>query len=120
MFTTQVMLTDQQTQVLRSIAHRTGKTETDVIVEAVERLFLKTVHVEATLWAFVIMVISIVVDFTRSRALARVPSVITCPAIMRASSSTRASPASGSSPIGTRNMPRGPPTTSSGCGSNSG
>jgi cation diffusion facilitator family transporter len=43
-----------------------------IIVEAVERLFLKTVHVEATTWAFAIMVISIVIDFSRSRALARV------------------------------------------------
>jgi hypothetical protein len=37
MLTTQVTLTDQQTQALRSIAERTGKTETDVIVEAVEQ-----------------------------------------------------------------------------------
>ena len=37
MLTTQVTLTDQQTQALRSIAQRTGKTEKDVIVEAVEQ-----------------------------------------------------------------------------------
>lgn len=37
MLTTQVALTDQQTQALRSIAQRAGKTETDVIVEAVEQ-----------------------------------------------------------------------------------
>ena len=43
-----------------------------IIVEAVQRLFIKTVHVEATTWAFAIMVISIVIDFSRSRALARV------------------------------------------------
>ncbi|CAG0935412.1 hypothetical protein TFLX_04250 [Thermoflexales bacterium] len=36
MLTTQVTLTDQQTQALRSIAQRAGKTEKDVIVEAVE------------------------------------------------------------------------------------
>jgi hypothetical protein len=37
MLTTQVTLTDQQTQALRSIALRTGKTEKEVIVEAVEQ-----------------------------------------------------------------------------------
>ena len=37
MLTTQVTLTDQQTQALRSIAQRTGKTEKEVIVEAVEQ-----------------------------------------------------------------------------------
>ena len=35
MLTTQVTLTDQQTQALRAIAQRTGRTEADVIVEAV-------------------------------------------------------------------------------------
>ncbi len=43
-----------------------------IIVEAVERLFLKNVHVEASAWAFAIMAISIAVDVSRSRALARV------------------------------------------------
>jgi hypothetical protein len=37
MLTTQVTLTDRQTQALRSIAQRTGKTEKDVIVEAVDQ-----------------------------------------------------------------------------------
>jgi hypothetical protein len=37
MLTTQVTLTDQQTQALRSIAQRTGKTEKEVIAEAVEQ-----------------------------------------------------------------------------------
>jgi len=32
-----VTLTDQQTQALRSIAQRSGKTETEVIAEAVEQ-----------------------------------------------------------------------------------
>ena len=41
MLTTQVTLTDQQTQALRSIAQRTGKTETDVIVEAVEQFIAR-------------------------------------------------------------------------------
>jgi cation diffusion facilitator family transporter len=43
-----------------------------IMYEAVQRLFFKEVAVEASVWAFVIMGISIVVDFSRSRALARV------------------------------------------------
>ena len=49
-----------------------GATCAWIIVEAVERLFVKTVHVEASAWAFAIMAVSIVVDVSRSRALARV------------------------------------------------
>ena len=43
-----------------------------IIYEAVQRLFFKDVEVEANFWAFLIMVISIVVDISRSRALYRV------------------------------------------------
>lgn len=43
-----------------------------IVWEAVRRLFFKEVHVEPSLWAFAVMGISIVVDQTRSRALARV------------------------------------------------
>ncbi|HVN75454.1 MAG TPA: cation-efflux pump [Thermoanaerobaculaceae bacterium] len=43
-----------------------------IIVEAIERLFFKTVHVEASAWAFAIMAMSIAVDLWRSRALRRV------------------------------------------------
>jgi cation diffusion facilitator family transporter len=43
-----------------------------IIYEAVQRLFFKEVRVEASLWAFVVMGVSIVIDFSRSRALARV------------------------------------------------
>lgn len=43
-----------------------------IIHEATHRLFLKTVEVEATPWAFIIMSVSIIVDFSRSRALSRV------------------------------------------------
>ncbi len=43
-----------------------------IIVEAVERLFFKSVNVEATVWGFIIMAVSIAVDVSRSRALARV------------------------------------------------
>lgn len=43
-----------------------------IIYEAVERLLGKSIEVEASVWAFLVMGVSIVVDFGRSRALARV------------------------------------------------
>ena len=43
-----------------------------IFYEAIQRLFFKSVEVETSIWAFVIMAISIGIDFTRSRALARV------------------------------------------------
>jgi cation diffusion facilitator family transporter len=43
-----------------------------IIYEAIQRLFFKNVEVETTIWSFVIMAGSIVIDFTRSRALSRV------------------------------------------------
>jgi cation diffusion facilitator family transporter len=43
-----------------------------IISEAVQRLFFRAVTVEASAWSFIIMGISIAVDFTRSRALMRV------------------------------------------------
>ncbi len=43
-----------------------------IVKEAVDRLFHRHVHVEATAWAFAVMVVSIVIDVTRSRALSRV------------------------------------------------
>ncbi len=42
-----------------------------IIYEAVQRLFFKHVEVEASVWAFAIMGISIIVDFSRSRVLMR-------------------------------------------------
>jgi len=42
-----------------------------IIYEAIQRLFVKPVEVDASIWAFVVMAVSIVVDFTRSRILAR-------------------------------------------------
>jgi cation diffusion facilitator family transporter len=42
-----------------------------IIYEALRRLLIRTVHVEANAWAFLVMLVSIAVDFTRSRALAR-------------------------------------------------
>lgn len=43
-----------------------------IIYEAVERLFLKHVRVEVSWWAFAVVVVSIVLDYSRSRALSRV------------------------------------------------
>jgi len=42
-----------------------------IIYEAVNRLFFEDVPVQATPWAFAVMAVSIIVDFTRSRALMR-------------------------------------------------
>lgn len=43
-----------------------------IIYEALRRLVLHVGHVDANLWAFLVMAIAIGVDFTRSRALMRV------------------------------------------------
>ena len=43
-----------------------------IIYEGIQRLFYVSVKVDASLWAFLIMAISIVVDYSRSRALSRV------------------------------------------------
>ena len=43
-----------------------------VIYEAIHRLFFATVEVDPSIWAFAVMGLSIVIDFSRSRALARV------------------------------------------------
>jgi cation diffusion facilitator family transporter len=42
-----------------------------IIYEAMNRLFFEDVLVQATPWAFAVMAVSIIVDFTRSRALMR-------------------------------------------------
>jgi cation diffusion facilitator family transporter len=42
-----------------------------IIYEAVQRLFYKSVEVEASVWAFIVMGSSIVIDYTRSRILYR-------------------------------------------------
>lgn len=42
-----------------------------IIYEAVQRLFFKSVHVETSIWSFIVMGVSIVVDITRSRILMR-------------------------------------------------
>lgn len=43
-----------------------------ILFEAVERMLSKHVEVQVTVWGFVVMVVSIVVDVSRSRALQRV------------------------------------------------
>jgi cation diffusion facilitator family transporter len=43
-----------------------------IILEAIRRLFFREVHVEPSVWAFVVMFISIAIDILRSRALFRV------------------------------------------------
>jgi len=43
-----------------------------IIYEAVQRLFYRTSHVEASIWGFVVVVVAIGVDISRSRALGRV------------------------------------------------
>ncbi len=42
-----------------------------IIYEAINRLFFKEVMVEASIWAFIVMVVSIIIDFSRSRVLYR-------------------------------------------------
>lgn len=42
-----------------------------IIYESIQRLFFKTVQVEASLWAFLVMGVSIVIDYSRSRVLYR-------------------------------------------------
>jgi len=42
-----------------------------IVYEAVQRLFFKSVHVEASIWSFIVMGTSILIDYTRSRILYR-------------------------------------------------
>jgi len=42
-----------------------------IIYEATQRLFFKPVDVEVSVWAFLVMIVSIVIDYTRSRVLYR-------------------------------------------------
>jgi cation diffusion facilitator family transporter len=42
-----------------------------IVTEAAKRLFFKDVPVEATIWSFLVIVFSIVIDISRSRALMR-------------------------------------------------
>ena len=43
-----------------------------IVWEAISRLVSKTVEIEASVWGFVVIALSIVIDFSRSRALSRV------------------------------------------------
>jgi cation diffusion facilitator family transporter len=40
-----------------------------IIYEALQRLFVKSVEVDASIWAFLVMIVSIVIDYSRSRML---------------------------------------------------
>ncbi|NPV87718.1 MAG: cation transporter [Anaerolineae bacterium] len=42
-----------------------------IIYEAVQRIFFKQVEIEVSIWAFLVMFVSIIVDITRSRVLYR-------------------------------------------------
>jgi cation diffusion facilitator family transporter len=42
-----------------------------IIYESIQRLFFKEVQVEASFWAFTVMFVSIIIDFSRSRILYR-------------------------------------------------
>jgi cation diffusion facilitator family transporter len=42
-----------------------------IIYEAIQRLFYKTVEIEVSVWAFIVMATSIVIDYSRSRVLYR-------------------------------------------------
>jgi cation diffusion facilitator family transporter len=52
-----------------------------IVTEALRRLFFRSVHVEPTLWAFVIMLTSIALDTLRSRALFRAAGKYSSPAL---------------------------------------
>jgi cation diffusion facilitator family transporter len=43
-----------------------------IMIEAIQRLLTHTHHVETTVWSFVVMGTSVLIDITRSRALYRV------------------------------------------------
>lgn len=43
-----------------------------IIAEAIQRLFFKSVEVEASIWAFAVMIVAIAIDYSRSRMLYRV------------------------------------------------
>jgi cation diffusion facilitator family transporter len=43
-----------------------------IVMEAVERLTTGAVHMQVTVWSFLVMILSIVVDYSRSRALMKV------------------------------------------------
>jgi cation diffusion facilitator family transporter len=42
-----------------------------IIYEAVRRIFFREVHVDPSLWAFLVIIVSIVIDISRSRMLSR-------------------------------------------------
>ena len=47
------------------------RTFEDLMAEAIQRLFYKPVEINPSIWAFVVMAVSIVIDYSRSRVLYR-------------------------------------------------
>ncbi len=43
-----------------------------IISEAIERIISKQTHIEVSIWAYLVMIVSIIVDFSRSKALKNV------------------------------------------------
>jgi cation diffusion facilitator family transporter len=52
-----------------------------IIYEAIDRLTGKAVHVEIGVWSFIVMAVSIIVDYSRSRALYRVAKIFNSQAL---------------------------------------
>lgn len=52
-----------------------------IVAEALKRLFFRSVHVEPTVWAFAVMLVSITLDTVRARALFRVARKHSSPAL---------------------------------------
>ena len=42
-----------------------------IIYEAIRRLFFEEIHVQASIWAFIVMAVAIIIDWSRSRVLYR-------------------------------------------------
>ena len=42
-----------------------------IVYEGIQRLFFKSIHVDASIWAFLVVILSILIDTSRSRALCR-------------------------------------------------
>ena len=42
-----------------------------IIYESIQRLFIKSVEVDPSIWAFIVMAVSIIIDYSRSRVLYR-------------------------------------------------
>ena len=43
-----------------------------IVYEAMRRLFFRSIEVEVTYWSFIVMVVSIIIDISRSRVLLKI------------------------------------------------